>query len=413
MLTIIKMAWRNIWRNPRRTLLTILGMVVAATTLVFFVGLQLSSWTAAINAAVSIYHGHLQIQARGYLESPSMELTIENPNDVSSIVRTIPNIVATSVRAHGFALVSSAKRSYGVQLNGVEATREPVLSTIPKQIVSGRYLQEGDYNTIVIGAVLARNLRVKVGRELTLLGQAFDGSLAATVVDIVGIFETGSADIDRNMASIPLNFFSETYSMENRAHSIVVLGASLDGIPFMQAAIQNSLRSLSFNSHNELVALRWDELLPGLKQAAQLDIASGWLFYSTLVLVVAFAVLNTFLMSTIERTHEFGVMLAIGANRGILGALIIVECVLLSIVALAIGVTLGALILWYYKVFGFSIPGSEEIMKQWNLPTVIRPQLSVDALTLGPGLILLSSLLAALFPAWHVQRIPLMDALRR
>lgn len=401
-----RLAWRNIWRHPRRTVLTLLAIAFASTVLVFFIGLQLSSYDATINATVSVYHGALQIQREGYLDKPQMRLVLEDPRPILDAIKAVNGLAAAAPRAEGFALLSSGDRTYGAQIVGVDPQLEPKVSTIPGLVERGGYLTDGC--SFFLGRDLAKNLHVDVGEELTLLGQGRDGSLAATVLPVSGTFASGSQEIDRGMAQMPLDCFQESFAMGRAVHSIVLSADEVAHVEKLERALEQRLAPAS-----GAVVLRWDELMPGIKQMIELDMSSGWFFYFALILIVAFSVVNTFFMAVLERTREFCVMLSLGMRPAYLCRLVILESVMLVASGLLLGIAIGAAIIFYFGRTGFSVPGMEEVAQQWNLPGAIYPRITWRALTDGPVVIFLVSLAAAVFPAARVLRLNPTEGIRQ
>ena len=400
------LAWRNLWRHPRRTLLTILAIAFASAVLVFFVGLQYSSYDTSINASIRLLSGHLQVQQRGYNDRPELRLSIPGSVILEDKIRSLPDVTAVTRRSIGFAILSSEDRSYGAQIVGVEAANEGKLSTIPGVIRSGRYLTDDSALEIVIGKALAQNLKVAIGDDLTLLGQGRDGSLAATVLPVVGIFETGGQDLDRHVAHIPIETFDETFGMEGQVHALVVSLTGLESIPLTKSHIDKLL------TEPTLVTLTWEELLPGIKQSIELDMAGGWLFYISLILIVLCTILNTFLMSILERTKEFAVMLALGSTPSRIIRLVLLECFLLTMNGIIIGIIVGSAFLVYFGVHGFTVPGSEEFTKVWNLPNAVYTKLTLRAVGTAPLIILISTLIAVLYPTLRIRQLEPTESMR-
>ncbi|MFV2032661.1 MAG: ABC transporter permease, partial [Gammaproteobacteria bacterium] len=234
-----------------------------------------------------------------------------------------------------------------------------------------------------------------------------DDSFAAGVVKVVGIFETGSPDIDRNMAQVNLAYFQDAFAMQNKGHSIAIRAPRIDEVDALQQRIQALLAD-----RDGLVVLNWDRLQPGLKQAIQADMTSAWFMYMVLIVLVAFSVLNTQLMSVLERTREFGVMMALGLKPGNLSRLVMMETAMMASIGLALGVLLGFTITWYLSIAGFSYPGMEEIAAKFNLPDRIYPSVSFLSLTLGPGIVAIGSLTAAIYPALRLYILLPIEAMR-
>lgn len=403
----LRLAWRNLWRHKRRTWLTIGAMVFSNSLLVFSISLQFGSYEMMINNTLQAFSGHIQVQHERYLDDPKMRYTLSNITATAEHLRNQLGLQNISARAAGFALASSNDRSYGLQILGVDPQFEPLVSTIPGLLKQGRYLQRNSAAEIVIGSVLARNLKVGLGDEITFLGSGFDDSFAAGVVRVVGIFETGLAEIDRSMAQISLSYFQAAFAMQDRGHSIALRANHIDQVPALQRQIQALLVG-----QERLVVRDWEALQPGLKQAIQADMTSAWFMYIVLIVLVAFSVLNTQLMSVLERTREFGTMMALGLSPANLARLVMTETFIMSCLGLALGVFIGFLITWYLSIAGFSYPGMEDMAARFNLPDRMYPSVTLLSLMLGPGIVACSSLLAAIYPALRLYFLLPIEAMR-
>jgi putative ABC transport system permease protein len=406
----VKMAWRNIWRNPRRSVLTMLAIAFASLLLVFMLSWQFGSYDTMINSAVTIHTGHLQVQAEGYNDTAEMRLVVPDPAAVGGILDKIPGIAAYTFRADAFSLVTSKERTYGAMVIGIDPAREAGVSTLKELIRQGTYLSAGDTDQALVGKLLAKNLQVGLGDELVVLGQGRDGSIAATVAKVKGIFSSGQEDFDRSTIHIPLTYFQDVYTMHGAVHEVVALCKSLGDVPEMKRAVAAGIRNLSKGEHH-LVVLDWMELMPGLIEGIKMDLVSGFIFYIILIVVVAFSILNTFLMAIFERTREYGVLLALGITPWRLTKLILIESSSITVVGVVMGIIAGSLITWYFQVHGIIISGASEVLRQYGLPERMFPQLSVLSVTIGPAVVLVITLLTALYPALKVRRLSPVEAL--
>jgi putative ABC transport system permease protein len=406
--SLLRLAWRNLWRNKRRTWLTVSAIAFVTVLMVFLITLQLGSYDLMIDSSLRIFTGQMQVQRDGYLEKPQIRTVITDAQALAEQLRANPALakIGVAVRAQGFALASSANRSFGVQVVGSEPEFEPKVSTIPHLIKSGRWLKDLHAQEAVLGSALAQNLRIKVGDELTLLGAAMDGSVAATVLPVVGIFESGMRDLDRVTVEVPLATFQEVFGMGRNAHAIVFLAPDLMYLPALRAEVERQITATP-----KLVVLDWERLIPGLKQLTQADWTTGWFMYIALIAVVTFSILNTFIMSVLERTREFGIMLALGTTPLRIGALVFIETAFLALLGLAIGVALGLIVAGTLSVVGFTYPGLKELMGQYGLPGLIYPKLSATSVLLGPAVILVFILVAALYPALRIRKLEAVEAI--
>ena len=402
-----RLAWRNLWRRKRRTWLTVGAMVFSNILLVFMISLQLGMYEMMIVNALKAQTGHLQVQAPGYKDDFKIRQVVPNAKRLADDLRQGLATEEVAVRAAAFALISSGDRSYGAQITGVEPTRESLVSSLPGLVTEGGFLSDPMAEEIVIGSILARNLRVGVGDELTFIGSGRDGSFAAAVVEVVGIFESGMPDMDRGFAQVPLGFFQDAFAMGDSGHAVVVMAPGLLQVGATQARVEALLPA-----DEDLVVHDWDALLPGLKQAIQADFVSAWFMYGILIILVAFSVLNTQLMSVLERTKEFGIVMSLGVTPGRLGRLVLLETTLMGIVGMVLGVLLGGgLVLWLHFQ-GFTYPGLEEMGGKFNLPGRIYPTVSMLGLLTGPLIVLAASVVASFYPALRLLWMEPVAAMR-
>jgi putative ABC transport system permease protein len=403
----LRMAWRNLWRHKRRTWLTATAMIFSNVLLVFMISLQFGSYDMMISNTLQAFSGHFQLQKDGYNDNPKLRLSIDAIQPLAAELRRSMPASRIAARAAGFALASSEQRSFGIQVIGVQPDFEPGVSTIPGLVTQGTFLSDPDAPEIVIGSVMARNLKVGVGDEITLLGSGRDGSFAAGILTITGIFESGLQEMDRSFAEIPLGYFQEMFAMGGHGNSIAVAVDSLDQVaPEMLQARQ------AISGTDGLLLVDWNALHPGLKQAIQADLSSAWFMYGVLIILVAFSVLNTQLMSVLERTREFGVITALGIKPRKLASLVLLETTLMALIGLVIGVFLGWLVAAYFNSVGFSYPGMEEVAARFNLPGKMYPSVTVFSMMLGPFVVFLFCLLASIYPALRLFHLQPVDAMR-
>ena len=402
---ILRLAWRNLWRQPRRTWLTIGAMVFSNALLVFMISIQLSTYELMIDNTLQAFTGHLQVQAPGYKDDLRLRQVVPDVTSLARLLRRELGLETITARGAAFALASSEERSYGLQIFGVETQFESLVSTIPGLVAEGRYLKDPDAAEIVVGRVLARNLRVALGDEITLLGSGRDGSFAAAVATVVGIFDSGIPDIDRSIAEVPLGYFQDVFYMEGAGHQVVIAAPDLASVDLLRAQVEDLIPA-------GLVVHDWDALQPGLKQAIQADLSSAFFMYGVLVVLVAFSVLNTQLMSVLERTHEFGITMSLGIAPGRLGRLVFLETALMGVVGLLLGALGGGIITEWFGYTGFSYPGMQEMAAKFNVPSRFYPQATPLTLFVGPVIVFVGAMLAAIYPALRLHWLHPVEAMR-
>lgn len=397
---IFKLAWRNVWRQPRRTLLNATAIALVTGIMIFLPSFQDGSYRAMIRASVGTLDGYAQWQHPDYLDNPSIRNSFHVTGDTEVwLSQNLPSD-AYGERATAFGLLSSDTRSFGAQIVGVEPDKDVALSTIPKNIIEGRYLESG--NEIILGEGLARNLKAKVGDRITLIGTDRDGSFAAAVLEITGLSQSGFPDLDRNLAEIPLAQFDEVFAMAGERHAVV----------FNSQSSRIATAGAGRFKEAGLVYRSWKELQPGLLHAIQIDIGSAAMMYLILVVVICFSLLNSVLMSTLERTREFGMMLALGMKPSLLAKIVWAENALILTVGLIGGYSLGIGVTLWLSRMGIRFSSAEEVFAQYGLSSTLYPNLTGLTLLLGPAVISIFALILGLYPSLRVQRLSAIEAMR-
>ncbi|MCZ7586317.1 MAG: FtsX-like permease family protein [Deltaproteobacteria bacterium] len=402
------MAWRNLGRNRRRTGLSLAAVAFAVGVLVFAKAMQVGSYAQMIEGMVTVNTGHLQVQYPGYFDDGDINLSVDDPGAVFTEAERLPDVAAAVARVTTGMLVAHGDRSFGVLAIGTDAAREAKVTRISKVMREGNYLDADDSDGVIIGDKLARNLGAEIGDELVLIGLAADGTTAAAKTHVRGIFGAGVPDMDRQTLMANLEAMRSWTVMEGRATQVAILLSDHRAIESTRAALTEALRAKGMKD----VVLSWDELLPGLEQAIQLDKGSGQIMYGILLLVVAFGILNTFLMSAMERTREFGVLLAVGVKPATCGFLIFLESQLLFLMGFFAGLALGGAVTGYFAHVGIKFEGGEAVMEQWGIAGAVYPQM-----TAGVGVdvfVMVAVIVAAvaLYPAWRVTRLLPVNAMR-
>ncbi len=400
------LAWRNIWRQPHRTALSLASIALAGMITVFLLALQLGSYATMKENVLRLVDGFAQIQPPGYSDDPDLRQSIDDPRNAMVQLEKLPGVTATAPRAATFAIFSDGPRSYGAAVLGVDPSREIKVSMLGTTVVRGRYLARGDGGAVVVGASLARNLKLSVGGKLTMLGSARDGTVAADVLTVVGIFSTGASELDRQVVEIPLSRFQGDFAMGKSANLIAVSGQRLDDVEASLPALRAAAK------RNGLVVRDWTDLEPGLNAAILLDMSFSLLLYVSLIVIVIFIILNTLLMSILERTREFGMLMAIGMRPGQIGRMVWLELLFLAGVGAVLGSAVGSAVTAWTAVHGIGFPGAEALFSQWHMPSTLYPRLSAVSALAGPLAIAFAVAVAGIVPYARVRRLAPVPAMR-
>jgi len=400
------LAWRNLWRRPQRTVLSLVSIAIVSGLLVFVLSFQDGVYATMKETTLRIFDGYAQLQPEGYAADPRLELAISHPDDLARAAEGVDGVTAAAPRVNGFAILANGPRSYAAAVVGVDPASEAKISTIASRISSGRFLRADDTNQAILGDILAKNLGVAVGGKLTMLGSARDGSVAADVLTVAGVYHSGIPDLDRSILEMPLARAQDTFGMDGAVNTIVLGGPSL-------GAVNRALPALQAIGQRSGVAVRdWQAMEPAMRDAIDLKYATSMLFYASLVVVVAFIILNTLLMSVLERTREFGMLLALGMSSGQIGAMVWIELLGLALLGSAIGVAIGAAATLWLQSVGIVMPIDAKLMAQFGMSTRLYPSLTAFSAFAGPGALLLTILVGGLVPYLRVSRLTPAIAMR-
>ncbi len=404
---ITALAWRNLWRQPRRSVLSILGIALTAALLVFLVSLDRGVDLAMKANFLGVYDGFAQVQARDYASDFDLHKTLARSSALAADLRRIKAVKAAAPRIVAFAVAATPSRSFGATVLGVDPQQEAGVSRLASTIHQGRYLRPGDDADAVLGDVLARDLKVGVGGDVTLLGSGQDGSVAADRLHIVGVFHSGTGDLDRQLIEMPLARAQQTFAYGDKVNLIALSGRTLPSLEGAMPAIGATAERYGADLAD------WKVLEPSLRDSIAIKAITSGLFYAVLVLVVVFIVLNTLLMSVLERTREYGMLLALGMRSSLVGATSWLEMVFLALAGTSLGVLLGSALAFWIEQRGIEYPsGGGALLAQFGLPSRIYSSLDLVSAFSAPGAILVAICLGGAAPFLHILRLKAVPAMR-
>ncbi|OHD63492.1 MAG: hypothetical protein A2176_11320 [Spirochaetes bacterium RBG_13_51_14] len=403
------LAWRNVWKNKRRTILTLLTIMVGCAMIIFFKALQEGGYEKMIDDAIAANTGHIQIHEKGFWENMSIDYAFKPGVPLLVYLRKNPAVSAVSRRVYAAGLVSYQNNTFGVLVQAVDPGQEKKVSTLHTTIQSGgRYITPDDGKKIIMGATLAKNLNVKVGDDVSLLSQGFDGSIAAGNLTVVGTFKTNNPRYDQSMVIMPLVQAAETFTMMGYINSLAIKLKNTSDVE----TIRDRLRT-NFGA-KDLEIMGWDELTPELIQSIVMDRLFGNIFYLILLLITAFGVLNTIQMSVFERTRELGIMMAIGTKPRQIVTMVLFESVFISLLGVALGIVLGSSISYYFTVHPIDYSDYQKELEVFSMSTTLLPaKLTVKNIATTAFLTFLFGILFSIAPARRAAKLKPLEAIRQ
>ncbi len=401
---IKKMAWRNVWRNPRRSGVTIAAMTFSLFMMILFTSFYEGFLNKMEANIIEVEIGDIQIHERNYRNKPSIYNSIK---DSEAIANTLESLnYQTSERLLGSGLVASDETSAGASIFGINIADDADVSVVFERVLHGQWLDPEAPRGVVIGRLLARTLDVDVGDEIILLSQAYDGSMANDLFSVRGILGPISEQTDRSGIFMPQQSFVEFYSSRNDAHRLVIRRPADVDLPSALADVKRAT-DLSI-----LEVKSWRELSPIL--ASMVDSALQMLQLGFLVIYVAVVILllNAMLMAVFERVREFGILKAIGVSPVSVMLLILTEGAIQTAVAIALALILSAPALWYLVEVGINLGaiGGVSVMGM-TLDPVWHGVISTTTFFMPLTTMLIVVILGILYPALKAARITPLEAI--
>ncbi len=411
-----RLAWRNLWRNRRRTFITASALAFGYLASVTMIGLWRGMLSEMIETGTNLVTGQLQIHAPDYYPERSMYATLGgregiDVDELLRLTRDIPGIVAASPRVYGGGLVSSGSETVAGLFVGVDPDLEVEVTRLLQTPAEGRAPRAGE-REILIGRGMANVLDVGPGAEVVLVVPASDGSLGNDLYRVSGVFETGLVALDGSFGILPIGSLQELMALpENRIHEVA---AAVED-PFSAAALGDSLAAALGASGLDYPVLPrpWTVFRAELAEYASLAGAVNAIVVGIIFIMAVFGVANTMLLGTFERRREFAVVRALGTQPGNVALTVVYEGFILGVVALAAGALISVPVLYWLHNYppDLSAMFGDFTMSGTVVRPVLRAEYSVDGPVISAVALLLTSILSALYPAYRAVKIMPADAL--
>ena len=401
---MLKIAFRNIFRQKRRTVLTALAMIVGFTLSSVFIGWSDGAYSDIISMFTRNRIGHIQVHHTGYLDKPSLYDVIDSYESIGEKIAGVEGVEAWTPRIYSAGLGSVGDKTMGVQIIGVDVGREVRATRFDQKITSGAIFSETAAREAILGVGLARILKADVGGKIVLVTQGTDGAIANDLYTIIGIAESGDKATDRMACYLHIDDAQDLLVLDGRVHEIAVLVEVLDRVPKITAAIEIQIDDTT------LEVSPWQVVAKSFYRAMQADRQGDLIGRMIIMLIVAIGVLNTVLMSVLERTREYGVLKAMGTKPRQIFGVVVIEVAFIALGSIVIGALFGASLNYLLSIYGISLPQEFSyggIVFQTMYAAVTVRSLAIPAVT-----VLVSAILVSLFPAIRAARIAPAAAMR-
>ncbi len=407
---VARLAFRNLKRHFRRTLISTVGIALGVALSLFSIGLGDGGHNQMIENGVRIGQGHLTVQVKSYLEAPSPSKYIEDPAPIISALRENEDIKLVLPRIRGEGILATAAGSEGIQFMGIDPRLSGEGELFRDSMRDGDFLVEPDSTRIVIGAKLAKRLKLSVGKKTVLTTQDAEGEITSILLRVAGIFRSGSSAIDGIICLVPIKTLQDTMGMGNGVTSLAVFLEN----PFQQDRVYEEVAALL--PEGPVRVYHWQELQPDLRDYVVIDNIFGYLTYGVIIFLLSIGVLNTVLMSVMERRREIGILTALGMGSNAILRMVLLETALITTIGIAFGLVLGLAVNWYFSIHGINLTAFSS--EGWDLAgTVIDPimysQLRPHRVIQLVVIVFLLTVTMGIYPAIKASRTQPVEAMEK
>ena len=401
---MFKIAFRNIFRQKRRTILTLLTMFGGFVLSAISIGYADGSYSYIIDLFTHNRLGQIQVHKGDYLDRPSLYKTIENYHAVGDTIAGVSRVESWAPRLFSAGLASLGDQTVGVRIIGIDPDQEDAATDFSSKVIKGRYLSREPNHEVMLGKGLAKLLNADIGDSTIILSQAADGSMANDFYRVVGITDRGDQRENRTGYYLNLQDAQELFVLPNQVHEIIVMADNIHHLGRLANTIAGTLQN------NSLQVKPWMEFAKTFYQAMQADLQGMWIMLFVITLIVAIGVLNTVLMSILERTREYGVLRAMGTRPFEIFRMVIYEITIMAVIGILVGAVVSIAFNYYFSLNGIALstPFDWGGMQVSHLYTTV----SVRSIYLPAITVFITSLIVSAFPAMKAARIAPAQAMR-
>ncbi len=405
---LLKLAWLNIWRNKRRTLITTASVFFAVLLAIAFRSVTDGVYENMIHNVVSYSSGYLQIHKNGYWDERSLDNSFEADEQLNSSLLSNPEITHIMPRLETFALASATDKIKGIMVLGIDIRSEKEVNHLDQKVTDGKYFENNGENAALLGDGLASQLNVKVNDTLVLIGQGYHASSAAGKFRVKGILKLGSPELNDNVIYLPLETCQALYGAEDRLTALSLMLRKTSDLENSKAFTENSIDRETYE------VMTWKQMMPEMDQFIEADSTGHYIVIGILYLIISFGLFGTLLMMTFERNREFGILIAIGMKKRLLAIMVLLESLLITLTGCLMGIVGGwGLVTWFTK-YPIRFTGAlKEVYEDYGIESIIYFSGHMKIFITQSLIVFVLATLVAVYPGWKIMRLRPVEAINR
>ena len=402
----VQIAWRNIWRNPRRTGVILIAVVIGVWSMIFLGALMRGILAGMIHNGINTLTGHIQIQQTNYPQDPSIDYRIADPAGIENVLAEhLPEGTQWTRRVRVNSVVNNARHNKGATLVGIDPEKEANLSFIGTAVTQGRYLKAGEDNAVVVGRALAEQFETGLGRKLIVMSQDAEGRIASRAFRIRGIFQAEMEATEKSYIFVTLPAAQKMLKIGEAVSEIAILLPDHDQTEKVDRMLKKELAG------RDLAVRSWTEALPLLQAYLKMYDSFILIWFVVVFVAMGFGILNTTLMAVFERMREFGLLKALGMRPGRIITGILTESLFILMMGLVVGNLLGLASCWALSFHGIDLSALAKGVEYAGMSRVIFPVIWSKDVVSANLVVLLLGLLVCLYPAIKAARFTPVEAM--
>lgn len=406
---LLKLAWRNIWRNKRRTFITAASIFFAVLFSVFMNSIQKGAWGRMLDNVVNFYYGYGQIHQKGYWEDKSINKSLTMEDDLFKLEKEIPGLKSLIPRLESFALASYETHTSGMLIVGVEPELENSMTGLKDRLVEGAYFTS-EAKSVIIAEGVKDLLKIEMGDSLILISQGYHGVNAVGKYPVVGVVKFASPDLNKKMVYMPLKTAQYFFGAEGLVSSVAL---NLENREDLEGVLKELNTRLDTNRYE---IMSWQQMLPDLVEAQKTDAAGNYIFLLVLYAIITFGIFGTILMMAKEREYEFGILISIGMKRWILAFTVWLEVVLLGLFGALLGILGSIPLVYYFKINPLDFSKMSEEMsstyEKWGFDPIFPATFELGLFLWQAVIVFIITSILATYAIWKIWWLKPVEAMR-
>jgi ABC-type lipoprotein release transport system permease subunit len=400
---LVKIAWRNIWRNRTRSLVVIGSIIVGVWAILagtgFMNGFMVSYSADMIEHDIS----NIQVHNPSFKNDFDINYYLADATEKASELRSSEGVLGVTTRMITNGMVSSPQKAGGVQIRGIDLKNEAIVTGIDSMLIEGTYFKDVKRNPVIIGSKMAENLKVKIRSKIVLTFTDGNGDVTAGAFRIVGIVKSSSISINELYAFVRQDDLSRLLGINGEAHEIAVLTE--------KQFDENSIIKNYKNEYPEDKIESWREIAPELEFMQEMYGNMLYILMGIIMFALVFGIVNTMLMAVLERTKELGILMAVGMNKIRVYFMIVIETIFLALIGAPIGLVVGALNISLYREKGVDLSNYSEGLEAFGYSSILYPYLEISVYSIVTAAVFITAILASLYPAYKAIKLKPVEAI--